>query len=73
MLLTPVWSGVGVVLITFIGAFYFHEQLTISRLVFIAMIVVGVVGLQVSSDASKPYQNKTENKVSGVDSVDSAK
>ena len=43
-----VWSGVGVVLLTFVGALYFHESITATKLMFIALIVAGVVGLQLT-------------------------
>jgi len=40
-----VWSGVGVVLITLIGAFWFAEQITLQTLFFITLILIGVFGL----------------------------
>lgn len=40
-----VWSGVGTALIAAIGFFWFQEPLTPVRLACIALIVIGVVGL----------------------------
>jgi small multidrug resistance pump len=40
-----VWSGVGTALIAAIGIFWFQEPLTPIRLACIALIVIGVVGL----------------------------
>lgn len=42
-----VWSGVGTALIAAIGFFWFQEPLTPVRLACIALIVIGVVGLNV--------------------------
>ena len=56
-----IWSGVGIALITMIGVFFFHESLSIAKLVFISLIVIGAVGLQMVS----------ENKPAGSEKVDS--
>ncbi len=44
-----IWSGVGIALISLIGVFFFQEQLTFLKLFFIALIMVGVIGLQFQS------------------------
>lgn len=44
-----VWSGVGTAMITLIGVLVFKESLTAMKLFYIAIILVGVVGLQASS------------------------
>lgn len=41
-----IWSGAGVVLIALIGVFFFKEILTPMKIAFMALIVIGVVGLQ---------------------------
>lgn len=41
-----IWSGVGIALISLIGVFFFHETMSLLKLLFISLIVVGVVGLQ---------------------------
>lgn len=43
-----VWAGLGIVLITFVGVAAFNEPLTWLRLSCIALIIVGVVGLNLS-------------------------
>lgn len=40
-----IWSGVGTALIAAIGFFYFKEPVTAIKIVSIALIVIGVVGL----------------------------
>lgn len=44
-----IWSAIGVGLIAIIGAFFFGEQLTPARLFFLGVIVVGVVGLNLTT------------------------
>ena len=44
-----IWSAVGVALIAIIGAVFFQEQLTPMRIFFLAIIIIGVVGLNLSS------------------------
>ena len=40
-----IWSGVGMVLITGIGALFFREPVSAAKLGFIGLILIGVVGL----------------------------
>jgi small multidrug resistance pump len=40
-----VWSGTGLVLITSVGILWFREPATVARLIFIALIVTGLIGL----------------------------
>lgn len=47
-----IWSGVGVVLIALVGVFFFKEVLTLQKLLFITLIIVGVVGLQLSDSGA---------------------
>lgn len=42
-----VWAGLGIVCITVVGAVAFDEAMTGPRLVFIALILIGVVGLNI--------------------------
>lgn len=44
-----IWSGLGITLITLIGLVFFGESVTVAKFVFIALIVVGVIGLQIVS------------------------
>lgn len=43
-----IWSAVGTAIITFIGVFYFKEPLTALKIISVALIIVGVVGLNIS-------------------------
>lgn len=44
-----IWSGVGTAVITTIGIIYFGESFSLIKVGSIALIIVGVVGLQLSS------------------------
>lgn len=46
-----IWSGVGIVAASLIGLFAFDERLGGLQFVFIAMILIGAVGLQVTASA----------------------
>lgn len=43
-----IWSAIGVAVIATIGSVFFHEQLTPMRIFFLAVIIIGVVGLNLS-------------------------
>ncbi len=43
-----VWSGAGTALIAAIGILYFHEGATALKLISILLIIIGVVGLNLS-------------------------
>lgn len=40
-----VWSGLGTLLISLIGMFYFNEAISVTKSMSLAMIILGVVGL----------------------------
>jgi len=42
------WSGVGLALIATIGCIYFKEPLSLSKLISLGLIVIGVVGLNLN-------------------------
>ena len=44
-----IWSGLGTAIITAIGIAYFGESFSYVKLGFITLIIVGVIGLQLSS------------------------
>ncbi|MNZ85380.1 Multidrug transporter EmrE [compost metagenome] len=44
-----IWSGVGIVLITLAGYFIFHERLSLTSVLWIGVILVGVIGLNISN------------------------
>jgi small multidrug resistance pump len=43
-----IWAGLGIVLITLVGIFFFNEPMTPWRAVCIALILAGVIGLNLS-------------------------
>jgi len=47
-----IWAGLGVALISLIGHFGFNEPLPVSRIAFLALIAIGVVGLHLTGSAS---------------------
>lgn len=49
-----IWSGVGTAAIAAIGMAWFREPLTAAKVVFVAVIIVGVVGLHLAGAAAAP-------------------
>jgi small multidrug resistance pump len=47
-----IWSGVGTVLIATIGILWFQEAASPPRLLFIAMILIGAIGLNLTTRGS---------------------
>ncbi len=47
-----VWTGLGAVGITIIGILWFSDPLSAARLAFMALIIVGVVGLKLTGKAA---------------------
>lgn len=45
-----IWSGVGIVAAVLIGIFAFSERLSAAQFVFIAMILIGAVGLRLTTE-----------------------
>lgn len=45
------WSGIGIVLISAAGVWFFHERLSMTSMLWMFVIVAGVVGLNMSSKA----------------------
>ncbi|MBI1424467.1 MAG: QacE family quaternary ammonium compound efflux SMR transporter [Gammaproteobacteria bacterium] len=43
-----VWSGLGTAIIAAIGILYFHETATVIKLVSLMLIIIGVIGLNLS-------------------------
>ena len=46
-----IWSGVGTALITVVGIYLFKEPISLAKIGSITLIIVGVVGLHLSSQA----------------------
>jgi small multidrug resistance pump len=45
------WSGVGILTIAFVAYFYFHEPFNLTKAMWILIIVIGIIGLNMSSKA----------------------
>ena len=48
-----IWSGCGIAIITLIGIFAFSESVSPQKLLFIGLILIGVVGLQITTESSE--------------------
>lgn len=57
-----VWSGMGIVIISVIGLFYFNEQISLMKVIAIVLIIIGVITLNFSEGKS----NVTEQAVQQV-------
>lgn len=47
-----VWSGIGTLFMSIIGILFFHEALSVKRTIYLVCIIVGVVGIHLSSNVS---------------------
>lgn len=47
-----IWAGLGTALITVVGIMYFKESVSFIKIASISLIIIGVVGLHLSSEAS---------------------
>lgn len=45
----PIWTGIGAVGSVIVGALLFREDITPQKLLFLGLILVGVIGLKISS------------------------
>ncbi|MCF7983536.1 MAG: multidrug efflux SMR transporter [Thiohalocapsa sp.] len=46
-----VWTGIGAAGTFLIGVFFFHEPATFARFFFVGLIIVGIIGLKLSTAA----------------------
>jgi quaternary ammonium compound-resistance protein SugE len=44
-----VWTGLGAVGITLLGILFFKDPATLSRLAFMGLVVIGIVGLKLTA------------------------
>ena len=44
-----IWAGLGLALIAAIGVLYFKEPMTVPRMIFIGLILIGVTGLSLNA------------------------
>lgn len=49
-----VWVGIGVVGATFLGVFLFKEPVTLLRFAFVAMLIVSIAGLKMTTPPEEP-------------------
>jgi small multidrug resistance pump len=54
-----IWSGVGTALIAMIGILWFKEAVSTLKLVSLALIVIGIVGLRLSGHATASAASKS--------------
>lgn len=45
-----IWAGLGVALISLIGFIGFNEEMSVLRIMFLTLIIIGVVGLHLSTN-----------------------
>ena len=48
-----IWAAVGTALIATIGILWFSEPVTLAKVLFIGLIIVGVIGLHLSDNAAR--------------------
>lgn len=58
-----IWAGTGTMLITVVGIFWFHDPATLLKMFAIAMIVIGVVGLNLQGEHEAEPANGLEDSV----------
>lgn len=44
-----VWTGIGIIGTTVLGVFLFQEKISLIQVIFIIMIIIGIVGLNLTS------------------------
>ncbi len=42
------WSGIGTVLVAAIGIIYFHESLSLRKIIYLTLVVIGIIGIHFS-------------------------
>jgi quaternary ammonium compound-resistance protein SugE len=45
-----VWAGIGAIGSVLVGMFFFRESKDVKKLIFISMIIIGIVGLKLSTN-----------------------
>ena len=53
-----IWSGVGTALIAMIGILWFKEAVSTLKLVSLALIVIGIIGLRLSGPTRSPTRSE---------------
>ncbi|WP_261304902.1 DMT family transporter [Paenibacillus andongensis] len=55
-----IWSGVGTALITIIGIWWFNESVSTLKVISIVLIILGVIGLHISSSGDEGQSNAAQ-------------
>ncbi|MDD5571507.1 MAG: multidrug efflux SMR transporter [Bacteroidales bacterium] len=42
-----IWAGTGTALIAIIGMYWFHESITVTKIISIVLIIIGIIGLKI--------------------------
>lgn len=58
-----VWSGLSTVIISLAGVFFLKESINLKKILSLLLIVIGIVGLQLSSKHKSPTINESKNSV----------
>jgi small multidrug resistance pump len=61
-----IWSGLGTALITMIGIFLFKESVTALKIISIVIIIIGVIGLNLSGGIHEIGEKEERSKVDKV-------
>jgi len=57
-----IWSGMGIIIITLIGFMYFNESVSLLKIVAIALIIIGVVTLNMTGEKEADISKSTLEK-----------
>lgn len=65
-----IWSGVGTALITIIGIWWFNESVSTLKVLSIVLIILGVIGLHISStgDEDQSKVSQAQNSSTAINS-----
>lgn len=65
-----IWSGVGTALITIIGIWWFNESVSTLKVLSIVLIILGVIGLHISSsgDEGQSKVSQAQNSSTAINS-----
>jgi small multidrug resistance pump len=55
-----IWSGIGILIISIIGVYYFNESLSLVKIIAICLIIIGVVTLNFTVDHSEASDHKSQ-------------
>lgn len=47
----PVWVGIGAATTAIYGILFFNESVSLSRVIFLLMLIISIIGLKATSDA----------------------